>query len=300
MNRIPFGQLEIFLSIARHGSIRGAARALAISAPSVSQGLKLLESHLGLPLFIRTTRQIELTEAGRLLLEQAGPAHAALTEALVEAGAQGQAPSGKVRLTLPRFVYRLYFHAHYAEFCRRFPQIELEVSVDDRAVDLIEQGYDLGIRLGDRVAQGMVAKRISPPMAEALFASPDYLAAHGTPDSIEALRQHRLIQYRFIASNQVAPLMLQTDGEPVRIELPNAMVVNDTDLMVDAALQGLGIGRIVTPAVKSHFNQGTLVPVLPHHWHQYPGLHLYFPQGAQKAQRVRALIDFLSERPLQL
>ncbi|MBY5991317.1 LysR family transcriptional regulator [Ferrimonas balearica] len=300
MSRLPYSQLEIFLSIARQGSIRGAARALAISAPSVSQALKQLEARLGVPLFLRSTRKIELTEAGRALQTQAGPAFEALSLALEAAGDQGQVPSGRVRLTLPRFVYRLYFRPLFAEFCRRYPQIELEVSVDDRALDLIDEGFDLGIRMGDRIAEGMVARRIGPPMPDALFASPDYLAREGRPDTIASLKRHRLIQYRFIAANQLAPLELLDAGEGVRVEMANAMVVNDTDLMLDAAREGLGIGRFLAPLVQRDFDDGLLVPVLKPHWQSYPGLHLYFPQGAQKARRVRALIDFLAERPLVL
>ncbi|MBY6093300.1 LysR family transcriptional regulator [Ferrimonas balearica] len=300
MNRLPYSQLAIFVAIARHNSIRAAACSLSMSAPSVSQALKQLEARLGVPLLLRSTRQMELTEAGRTLLNQAEPALSQLADAFAEAGAQSQVPTGRVRLTLPRFVYQLYLKRLFAEFCRQYPQIELDLSVDDRAVDLIEQGFDLGIRMGDRISEGMVARRLGPPMTEALFASPAYLAQYGQPQTLTELNQHRLIQYRFMASNQTAPLTLLHQGEAVRVELPHAMVVNDTDLMVDAALEGLGIGRFLSPAVQPLFDSGKLVPVLENYWYHYPGLHLYFPQGAQKALRVRVLIDYLTARPFTL
>ncbi|UAA39827.1 LysR family transcriptional regulator [Paraneptunicella aestuarii] len=289
-------QLMLFHCIVQEGSIRGAARKLSLAAPSVSQSLKLLEQNLGLSLFTRTTRHLELTQAGQQLYDKTLPAIKTLESALDEVTSLGNAPSGKVKITLPRFVYQLFFRHIFAEFCQLYPQIELEISISDATVNIIKDGIDVGIRFGDRIEPTMVAKRLTPNMSDALFASAGYIEQHGMPNSIEALQHHKLIHYRFIASNMLAQLNLQEQGQPVAVNMPTALIVNDTDLMVEAAKQGVGIGRLVQPVVASAFEQGTLLPVLPEHWIEQPGLFLYFAQHSQKAKRVRVLIDFIEQR----
>ena len=299
MNGTTYGQLVVFHTIAAEGSIRGAARKLEMAPPSVSQALKLLEQSLGLPLFTRTTRRIELTEAGSLLRERTAPAVTSLAYAMESVRDLTEVPSGRVRLTVPRFAYQMLLKPHYAEFCMRYPNIQLEISISDAAVNLISDGFDVGIRFGDRIEDGMVAKRLTPPMKEALFASPDYLKRHPAPSSPRDLRQHQLVQYRFISSNQLAPLDLMQNGQRVRVEMPIAMIVNDTDLMVDAARQGIGIGRMVEPMVKHALAAGTVEPVLKRYWAPYPGLFAYFAQNSQRARRIRVLLDFLDEKAIK-
>lgn len=296
MKGATFNQLTIFQTIAREGSIRGAARKLEMAPPSVSQALKQLEEHLGLPLFNRSTRSMELTEAGHLLHERISGAISTLDYALESVQDLSESPSGKVSITLPRFVFQFFLRPVYAEFCQRYPDIQLEISVSDKSVNILKDGFDLGIRFGDRIEPGMVARQITAPMREALFASDDYLTRYGQPESPEALQQHKLIQYRFIASNQLAPLLLMHQGQEMSVQMPMALIVNDTDAMVDAAEKGLGIGRIVTPMVQDQLSSGLLKPVLESCWYPYPGLYVYFMQNSQKARRIRVLIDFLIEK----
>lgn len=298
MNGGTYNRLVIFQAIVAENSIRGAARKLEMAPASVSQALKALEQTLGLPLFTRTTRRLELTEAGELLRERTERPIADLSFALESVRDLGEVPSGKVRITVPRFVYQLFLRPIYAEFCQMYPAIELEISVSDAAVDIIGEGFDVGIRLGDRIEEGLVAKRLSPPMREALVAAPAYLRRHGAPKTLADLRDHALVQYRFIASNRLAPLDLIENGRQVRVEMPIALIVNDTDLMVDAALRGLGIGRMVEPVVAAALREGTLEPVLKAHWAPYSELHAYFPQNSQKARRIRVLLDFLGKKAL--
>ncbi len=291
-----FNQLMVFHTIAREGSITKAAQKLEIASPSVSNSLKTLESQLGVPLFTRTTRRIELTEAGRLLHSQTASSMSDLSSALEGIKELGQIPSGKVRITMPKFVYQHFFKDHYADFYRLYPEVELEISISDAAMDILKEGFDLGIRFGDRVDPGMVAKALTPPMKEAFFVSPEYAEKYGVPNSLEQLQQHKLVQYRFITSNQLVPVLLDNNGETINIDMANAMIVNDTDLMVDATLKGLGIGRMVEPAVKELLESGELIPVLPEHWYPYSALYVYFHRNTQKAKRVRVLIDFLVQR----
>lgn len=296
MNGSTFNQLSIFHSIVREGSITKAAQKLEMASPSVSNALKALEAQLGLPLFTRTTRRIELTEAGRLLHQTTASSLLELGSAFESVSDLSREPSGKVRLTAPRFVYQYLLAPCYAEFCQRYPEVELEISVSDAAIDILNEGFDLGIRFGDRIEEGMVARQLTPAMKEAFFASPAYIDAFGTPQSPEDLQQHKLIQYRFISSNQLAPLLLDNQGETLTVNMPHALVVNDTTLMVDAAEKGLGIGRMVEPMVSPQLASGKLQPILKDYWFPYAGLYVYFHKNTQKAKRVRVLIDFLLEQ----
>lgn len=296
MRGATYNQLMIFQTIVQEGSIRSAARKLEIAPPTASQALKALEANLGLPLFNRTTRSMELTEAGQLLYDNTTSAVSALNSALESVHDLRTEPTGKVRLTLPRFVYQWLLEPAYAAFCRRYPGLQLEVSISDATVNLITEGLDVGIRFGDKLEEGMVARPLTQPMKEALFVSPSYVEQYGLPETPEQLADHKQIQYRFIASNKLAPLQLERDGQQFEVAMPRALILNDTDMMLDAAYKGLGIGRIVEPVVTDAFEQGSLIPVLKPYWTTYPALYLYFPQNSQKARRVRVLIDFLIER----
>ncbi|WP_343565142.1 LysR family transcriptional regulator [Kiloniella sp. b19] len=296
MKGSTFNQLTVFQTIVREGSIRAAARKLEIAPPSVSQALKQLEGHLGLPLFSRTTRRMELTEAGTRLHEQISGPISTLDNALEKVQDLSRTPSGHVRITLPRFAFQMFLRPVYAEFCQRYPDIQLEISVTDEAVDILSEGYDLGIRFGDKIDEGMVARPITPAYREALFASDSYIDHYGLPASPAELQNHKLIQYRYMASNRLAPLKLLDKGHSTTVQMPLALIVNDTDAMVDAAEKGLGIGRIITPMVSEKFRNGFLNPILKDHWYPYPPLYVYFLQNSQKARRVRVLIDFLLEK----
>ncbi|CAH0533594.1 HTH-type transcriptional regulator PgrR [Vibrio stylophorae] len=293
MQGTTYHQLHVFHHIVQQGSIRGAARALGMTSPSVSQALRLLETNIGLTLFHRTTRKVELTDAGRQLYERTQGAMTSLNYALESVAELAQVPSGLLRITLPKFVYQAYFKAIYPLFCQQYPQITLEVVLSDATLDIVKEGIDLGIRFGNKLEPDMVAKPLTEPLPEALFASPEYLARMGEPKTIDDLQRHQMIQYRFITSNQFAQIRLMDGGQPVQITMQHTLIVNDTDAMLDAAEAGLGIGGLVLSAAQLRIDQGKLCPVLPQLWAHAPGLYLYFSQHSQKVKRVRVLIDFL-------
>ncbi len=298
MKGATYNQLTMFHAIVREGSISGAARHLEIAPPSVSHALKTLETQLGLPLFTRTTRRVELTEAGQLLFDKTVDAISDLNIAVESVADLSRTPSGRVSITVPRFAYQYLIQPIYAEFCTRYPEIQLEISISDGTVDILKDGIDLGIRFGDKVEEGMIAKPITSQLKEALFASPAYIEKYGSPNTLADLSQHKMIQYRFITSNQLADLPMVENGHIVNVEIPVTMVVNDTDIMIDAAKKGMGIGRLVTPMIEDELESGELVPILEEHWHATSGLYLYFHRNSQKARRVRVLIDYLYEKLL--
>ncbi|GAB2644178.1 LysR family transcriptional regulator [Vibrio panuliri] len=299
MNGTTYNQLVMFHTIVHEGSISGAARKLEVAPPSVSQALKSLEEHLGLPLFTRTTRKMELTQAGQQLVEKTRFSMDELSHAIESVSDLSKVPSGKVRITMPRFAYQIYVQPIYAEFCQLYPDIELEISVSDATVDILSQGFDLGIRFGDKVEDGMVARPLTPPLKEAIVASPAYIAQHGLPTTPSELSKHKFVQYRFITSNQLAPLRLNDHGEVLNLESHSAIIVNDTDLLIDATLKGLGLCRAITPMVDHYIESQQLQPIMSEYWYTYAGLYVYFHRNSQKARRVRVLIDFLLDKIAQ-
>ena len=296
MDSSTYGQLKVFHAIAREGSISAAARRLEIAVPSASQALKLLEIKIGVPLFSRTTRQIQLTEAGQKLLQRTEDALVALQMAIDDVQGYGSTPSGLVRLTLSRFAYQLIVRPVMAVFCTRYPQVQLEISINDATINLVEAGFDLGIRFGDTLDEGMVARQIYPPFRLGLYASAGYLARHGTPKTPEDLTAHRLIAYRFGTSNRLSPLQLEHNGETLTVDMPNPLICNDIDAVRDAIVDGIGIGRLFEPNLQCLPERAQFIPVLKKYWQQYPAVYLYYLRHAQKARRVPVLVDFLLER----
>ncbi|HBO38308.1 MAG TPA: LysR family transcriptional regulator [Pasteurellaceae bacterium] len=296
MNSSIYGYLTVFHAIVSEGSIAGAARKLEVASPSVSNSLKLLEQHIGLPLFNRTTRKIELTEAGQRLYQNTQSAIQSLALAVENVQDMGETPSGLVRITVSRLGFLTVLQPHYAEFCRRYPDIQVEISLYDGTVDILKEGFDLGIRFGDKIEENMIARQLLPAFKEGLFASKRYEKQFGLPQKPEDLKVHKLVGYRFITANRILPLILSDNGEDITVEMPSQVTANDIDVMTDAIRQGLGIGRIFEPILQLQHDINEFVPVLKKYWKIYPPVYLYYLQHSQKAKRIRVLIDFLLEK----
>lgn len=296
INGSIYGYLTVFHAIVTEGSIAAAARKLQIASPSVSNSLKLLEQHIGLPLFNRTTRKIELTEAGLRLYDSSQSAMQELAFAVESVHDLGQVPSGSVRITVPRIAYLLILKPHFAEFCRRYPDIQLEISVFDGTVDILKEGFDLGIRFGHSIEENMVAKKVLAPFKGGLYVSKAYAERFGVPQTLTELQQHTLIGFRFMTANRLFPLTLIDHEQEVNIDMPTGLIANSLEVVLDAIRQGLGIGRVFEPILALEADANDFIPVLEPHWKSYPPLSLYYLQHSQKAKRVRALIEFLIEK----
>ncbi|MDO4907993.1 LysR family transcriptional regulator [Neisseria sp.] len=292
-----YGYLTVFHTIVEQGNISKASRSLQVSVPSVSNTLKALEKELGLTLFHRSTRNLTLTEAGQRLYDDTKPLIKALQNSIENIRDLRQTPSGLVRTTLPRFAYHLLVKPFYAEFCRRYPDVLLEISVFDGTVDIVREGFDVGIRFGDKIEDGVVAKPLLPPMKDCLTVSKNYADKYGIPHTPQDLPRHKLIGYRFITANRLLPLELAAGGQKTAIEMPMSLIVNDeTDLMTDAVRQGLGIGRIFESTLALQPDKDEFIPVLQDYWAEYPPVYLYFLQNSQKIGRVKVWMDFLQEK----
>lgn len=289
MNQSEFGQLLVFHTIIQEKSITNAAKKLGITVPSVSKALKTLEARIGIPLLLRTTRRLQLTETGEQLYQQTKAPLIDLQIAWQSVGDQYQQPSGIVKITLSQVHFELIIKPIYAEFCRRYPKIVLEFSINNATVDLIETGFDLGIRFGDNLMETVVARPIYPAFRQGLYVSTDYAKRYGIPTTIDELQQHRLIGFRFMSSQRIEPLFLSVDGDNKLQPIENMLIFNDTEQILDATRQGLGIGRIFEPLAKD----SSLVPVLRAHWVTFPENYLYYLPTQHRAKKLQVLIDFL-------
>ncbi len=293
MSRLPFSGLEVFLAVAEHGSLRRAAAALGVQPPAVSYQLKALEQRIGTALFIRTTRSVQLTDAGRSLLAKAQPAVTELGEALEDARRSGRARKGTIRLTLPYVAYQLTIQERLATFQSQFPEIELELSFNEAFVDIVSEGFHAGVRLGDHIHDDMIAVRLSPPLKEVVFAAPAYFDKHGRPDHPKDLLRHNCIRYRYIASKRFAEWQFHGEQGITTVDVRGTLIVNSTNALISAARAGLGVGWLFRATVEDDLQAGTLESVLVDHSIERPGYFLYYPKANARIEVLRVFIDFM-------
>src|SRR6201995_3743722 len=196
MNPAPFQQLQTFLAVARHRSFSGAARELGLSRAAVSQAVRQLEERLRVTLLVRTTRSVALTDPGRRLVEGAGPAVANVVATMTEVSARPGETVGRLRLSVPRFAWPYVIAPVLPRFRERHPRIEVEVSVEDRIVDIVAGGFDAGVRLTEIIQRDMVQVRLTDPFRFVVVASPAYLAQRGTPERPQDLLRHDCMTFR--------------------------------------------------------------------------------------------------------
>ncbi|MEM7021407.1 MAG: LysR family transcriptional regulator [Pseudomonadota bacterium] len=292
--RLPLASMEIFTAIAQSGSFRSAADALGIKPSTVSHQLRALEDRLGTALFIRTTRSIRLTEAGRALIRGAGPAFEQLSEAVESARTTGHAARGTLKLAMPEFVYQLIVGPALGAFCRTYPEIELELSLTDALSDILGEELHAGFRLGDRIAQDMVAVRLTPPLPLLVAASPGYLQKRGMPGSPRDLLNHSCVRYRFQSSGRIAPWIFRAPDGDYSVEVTGNQIVNTLPASVDLAKQGLGLIYTFRDFCSADLSEGTLISVLRQHLPDTPGVYVYFPREYRSMIPLRLLVDHLT------
>ena len=293
IDRLPSSGIEVFLAVAEQGSLRRAAVALGIRPPAVSHGLKALEDRIGATLFIRTTRSVKLTDAGRALLARARPAMTELREALEDARSAGASRKGTLRVTLPYVAYEITVAKRLAAFHERYPEIALELSFNEAFEDIATEGLHAGVRLGDLICEDMIAVRLSPPLKQAFFAAPAYLDKHGRPERPEALLNHNCIRYRFIASKRTAAWQFQGAEGLTTIDVTGSLIVDSTTALLSAARDGLGIGWLFRPSIEEDVKAGRLESILARHAIETPGYFLYFPRANARIEVLRAFVDFM-------
>lgn len=292
--RLPLSTLEIFDAIAREGSLRGAAQVLGITPSTVSHQLKALEQQLGTALFIRTTRSIAMTDAGRALALHTSPAFDQLTEGLSSARTAGHAERGALKLAIPDFAYFLLVKDKLAAFQQSYPEIEVELSITDALSDILEDGFHAGFRLGGLVAQDMIAKRLTDPLRAAVVASPEYLKTHGVPREPMDLLKHNCLRYRFASSGQIAPWTFQGPDGVYPVDVRGTLVANTLPATLDLAQKGLGLVFGFRDYSVEALDRGDLVEVLADHQAPLPGINIYFPRAYATMIPLRLFIQHLT------
>lgn len=291
--------LAWFAHVARHGSFTRAAEEMGVSRAALSQNLKTLESQLGVRLLYRTTRHMSLTEAGQKLFDTLRPALGDIEHAVHTMGEAGDVPSGVVRINTSRLAAKALIEPHLAEFYERHPKITLELAMADSLSNIIADGFDAGIRLGQSLAEHVVAVPISSPLSMAVVASPAYLGRHGVPRVPGDLVKHSCINYRFSGTGAIHDWDFTEPGRSGRHftqGVTGRLTTNDDQTMTRAALQGLGLIQIVDIAVQEYLSDGRLIRVLRDWSYKHAAFHLYLPSREHMPPKMRALIDFLIEK----
>jgi DNA-binding transcriptional LysR family regulator len=290
--------LKAFLAVVRAGGFRQAARSGGDSASKLSEAVRRLETRLGLRLLHRTTRNVSPTEAGARLAERLAPALAEVEASLDVVNHFRDRPAGTLRINVPANVARTVLPGIVTPFLKRYPEIRLEVIVEDSFVDLMASGCDAGIRYDERLAQDMIALPIGPRTQRLVTAAaPAYLQAHGTPEHPRDLLQHACLRGQF--SGGAVPLWeFERDGEIVRVDPSGPLQVRTGaafDLAVQAALDGLGIVHLFEDWLQPHLDSGALVAVLEPWSQRFSGPLLYYAGRRHLPSPLRAFVDFIRE-----
>jgi DNA-binding transcriptional LysR family regulator len=290
LSRLDAG--AVFVQVAGHRNFTAAAAQLNITRSAASQAVKSLEARLGVVLLVRTTRDVAPTQEGERLYAELAPALAAMQRAFEQARADAGRPSGLLRLNVPRIAVATVIAPLLPGFAQRYPEVTLEVFVDDRLANIVEGGFDAGVRFGEMVAQDMVSVQLAAAGRLLVVGSPGYFAAHGAPRSPADLTRHRCINYRQISKGGLYRWEFQRQGEVFEIAVDGPLVVNDSDLKLRAAIDGIGLAYELESVVEPFVQAGVLQPVLQRYAIRTPGLHIYFPSRAQVSPKLRAFLDF--------
>ncbi|WP_198972425.1 LysR family transcriptional regulator [Xylophilus sp. ASV27] len=288
--------LTWFAHIARHRSFTKAATEMEVTRAALSQHLKGLEQHLQVRLLNRTTRDMSLTEEGQRLLDVLQPALSAIERALGELGEAQAEPSGLIRITSSRVAARMLIEPRMGQFLALHPKLRLELVMDDGFSNIVAEGLDAGIRLGESLAEHMVAVPVTPPLEMAIVGAPAYFERHGVPQTPEDLMQHNCLAYRFTSSGTIDRWSFTSpdaEGRTVVFEPQGNALFNDDESMLRGALQGVGLVQHIDLYVRRYLADGSLVRVLGAWCPPFPGFYLYVPSRAQMPAKIRALMDFL-------
>lgn len=291
MNRTQLSQLAVLAIVAEARSFRKAAVELGIAPSAVSHAVSALEASLGVRLIARTTRSVAPTEEGRLLLDTLAPALADIGTAMDSLADRQGRPAGPLRITMPLIAAEDIVMPRLGAFLLAYPQIELDLRTDDRFEDIVEQGFDAGLRLGEHLEADMIAVRASGPWRGLIVGAPAYFEAHPKPLQPRELMQHRCIRRRF-SSGRIYRWELEKDGRQVTVDVKGPLIVSDQRLMRAAAIDGAGLAYVFDQRVMDDIDAGRLISVLEDWCPPFDGFSIYYPTRRQMRPALRAFIDF--------
>lgn len=285
----------VFVATAEARSFRRAAERLGVSRPAVSQAIRKLENELGIALLQRTTRSVSLTEAGEGLFRSASRAIEEMRTALEAAGSAGGPPTGLLRLAVSSIAEDFLSGPLLASFAERHPGIRLDVTVTDEEFDVVAQGYDAGVRLGEVIERDMVAVPVSGDQRQLVVAAPGYVARHGVPAHPRDLAAHRCIGWRPAPSAAPYRWEFAEGGRAFDVAVNPEVTTNDMWLMIRMACAGAGLTFGMEETFRPWIRDGALVPVLEEYCPRFAGFFLYFPDRRNLAPKLRALADHIRQ-----
>jgi DNA-binding transcriptional LysR family regulator len=291
-----FNDLAAFSVVARERSFTRAAAQLGVSQSALSQTIKALEERLGLRLLTRTTRSVLPTEAGERLLQTIAPRFEEIGQELTRLSALRNKPAGTIRITAGEHPAMSILQPALKRFLPTYPDISVELIVDYGLTDIVAEGYDAGVRLGEQVAKDMIAVRIGPEMRMAVVASPGYFKKNPPPKSPQDLTAHNCINVRLPTYGGLFPWGLEKDGREVKVRADGQLVFNNLGLRLHSALDGLGVAYLPEDQVLAHVTRGRLVRVLEDWCPSFPGYHLYYPSRRHSSPALTLLIERLRYR----
>lgn len=298
--RSNFADLSYFLEIAKHRNFRRAALELEISASALSHALRGLEERLGLRLLNRTSRSVTLTAAGEALQSALVRPFDEINSALDVLNGFRETPRGRVRLSVPTEAAQFLIGPVMATFLDRYPEIEIELSVNNRMIDVVEGGFDAGIRYGGTVPQDMIAQRLSADIRWLVVAAPSYLERHGAPLHPDDLQAHRCVRIR-IGDDSIYRWEFERGDEKFEVNVQGGLTVDQGQIGLAAVKDGAGLMYVADPMVREYLRDGTMRTVLDDWAPHGPGFHAYYSSRRQVPAALRLFIDHVRElRPLGL
>ena len=294
MDQASLKELEAAVAVARRGTFRAASIDLGISTTALSHTIGRLEAALGVRLFNRTTRSVSLTDAGRLFMQQVAPSLQDLHTALEAVREQRETPSGTIRINAAPFAARSIISPLVLEFVRRYPDMHVDLVTEGRMIDIVRDGFDLGVRVANLVPSDMIAVSLDRPQRHAVVGSPEYFEKHGIPVVPPDLIAHRCIRVR-LPDGSLFRWRFEKDGEQVQIDVRGQITLDEASLTRTAVLDGAGLGYLFEQDILSEINSGRAIRILDDWTPPYPGLCLYYPGRRNLSAGVRAFLELARE-----
>ncbi|MXN45628.1 LysR family transcriptional regulator [Shinella kummerowiae] len=296
MRREEMADLTAFVVVAEERNFTRAAAKLGLSQSALSGIVRRLEERVGIRLLARTTRSVAPTEAGERLVQRLSPMLRDLDQSMADLSEFRDKPAGLVRITTVEHAAKTIIAPALKPLLTDYPDITVELTVDYGLADVVTDRFDAGVRLGEQVAKDMIAVRMSPDIPMAIVGAPDYLRKHGAPSEPQQLIDHRCINLRLPTSDTLNAWRLIQDGREVRVRVEGPLIFNTIDLILDAAVAGLGLAYLPLDQVEAHMENGRLVRVLGEWTPPLPAYHLYYPSRRHTSAAFKLFVDALRYR----